>query len=121
MNEIIVEKKDLLAKLKENRKNHRKVFEAALAGYRQTAIEELEKRLEDARKGKRIDILIRLHEPVDQTKDYDRAIAMLEMDIGDKVELDANQFSQFVLDDWAWKNQFTASNTAYLVKAGYNG
>lgn len=121
MNEIKVKKSDLLIKLKENKKNHRKMFEAALEGYRQTAIEELEKRLDDAKKGKRIDIYVRLHEPVDQTNDYDRAIAMLEMDINDTVELDANEFSQYVLDDWSWKQQFTASNSAYLTKVGFSG
>ncbi len=119
METIKVIKVELLAKLKENKSKHREMFEKALEGYRQLVIEELEKRLKDARKNRKVDTFIRLTEPRDQTKDYDRAIAMLEMDVNEFVELDQNEFSHFVLDDWEWSDNFKMSNTAYFSKVGY--
>lgn len=122
MDTIKVKKEELLSKLKENRTNHRQMFETAQKGYKEMVIEELEKQLDNARKGKTVNTNIHLVAPKDQTKDYDRAIAMLEMDAtGDLVELDQSEFSNYVLDDWSWKQQFTLSNSAYLTKAGFNG
>ena len=72
-------KSQLLTIIKENRDKHRAVFEEAQAGYRTKVIEELDKRLADARAGRRIDTFISLTEPVDQTRNYDRVIKMLEM------------------------------------------
>lgn len=114
MNEIKVKKEELLKKLKQNRDNHRKMFLKAQEGYREMVIEELEKQLNNARKGKRFTTHIALHAPVDQTNDYDRAIKMMEMDIGKIVDLDETEFSNYVMDDWSWKQQFTTSNMAYF-------
>lgn len=105
---------EVLAILQKNRKTHRETFEKALEGYRKTVIEHLEQRLKDAKSGRKVNIYIQLEEPQDQTKDYDRAIQMLEMSIDDKVELSQQEFAQLVQDDWSWKEQFTLTNTRYL-------
>jgi hypothetical protein len=52
---------------------------------------------------------------MDQTKDYDRVIRMLEMTVDEIITIGAVEFQQYVMDDWTWKEQFTASNSAYLV------
>lgn len=119
MDEVRVPKTKLLAKLKENRTQHREMFEKALEGYRELIIEVLEKKLSDAKAGKKVDTYINLPMPTDQTKDYDRAIAMIEMDVSKVVTLDATEFSNYVMDDWSWKQQFTLSNSAYFAKVGY--
>ena len=74
-------------------------------------------RLAAARNGKRIEQYIRLPEPEDHTRDYDRVISMLEMDLTDTVELSESDYSQYVLDDWQWKRQCLGTNRAYSVKA----
>ncbi len=50
---------------------------------------------------------------MDRTRDYDRVISMLKMDLTDTVELSESDYSQYVLDDWQWKRQFLGSNRAY--------
>lgn len=117
MENITVKKADLLKTLTANRNKHREVFEQALEGYRDAVIEALEKRLDDARKGRKIDLRLYFQEPADQTKDYDRAIAMLNMSVEDKVNLSERDFAQYVLDDWAWKEQWIGSNSAYVMAA----
>ncbi len=41
-----------------------------------------------------------------------------EMDVNENVTLDANEFSNYVMDDWSWKEQFNTSNSLYLSKMG---
>lgn len=113
MNEIKVNKAELLATVKKNRDAHRAIFEKACEGYRSKAVAELEAMLTEARAGKQIRRGLSLVEPMDQTRDYDRVIRMLEMSVSTEVELGETEFSQYVMDDWQWKRQFTLTNSAY--------
>ena len=121
MEAVIVDKGDLLVALKENRKKHREVFEKALIGYREEAIRLLDKALKDAKAGRKVNTWIQLQEPVDQTKDYDRAIKMIEMSVDTKIEISEHDFQCYALDDWVWKKQFTATNAMYLAKKAQKG
>ena len=113
MNGVTVKKEELLAKLKENRKAHRSIFLEAQEGYKKAVIETLEERLASARDGSKVQVHIRLDAPEDHTDEYDRSIAMLEMSVDDEIEVTANEFACFVMDDWGWKHDFLLSNSAY--------
>lgn len=117
MEKITVNKAELMEKLKKNREEHREIFLEALDGFRKKAIQMLEERLTLAKAGKYFDLYLHIVQPVDQTKDYDRAIKMLEMSIDASVELSERDFQQYVLDDWSWKDQFLTSNSLYSGKA----
>lgn len=114
MNKVKVDKLELIVKVKENRNAHKKVFEKAINRYREQVICELEKSISLAKEGKRIRTQIYLPEPIDQTKEYDRALAMLEMSVNLNVELTKQDFAQLVLDDWSWKDSFTSTVSNYL-------
>lgn len=103
----------LLEKVKTNRANHRAVFEKALEGYRKAVIKELEKMLEEAKKGLRIRREVMMVEPIDQTREYDRIMQMIEMSTDAIIELDERDFSQYVMDDWSWKANFLESTNPY--------
>lgn len=108
--------KDVLLKtLKTNREKHHAIFLEAQDGYRAAVIAELDKMLAEARAslGKNIRTAVTLIQPMDQTREYDRAIAMLEMSIEAEVMLEEHDFRQYVLDEWAWKSQFTRANISY--------
>jgi len=117
MNIVTVERDALLTIVKGNREKHREIFLDAVKGFRTKVIDILEQRLEDARAGRRINVRFNLPTPVDQTREYDRVIKMLEMSIDPTIELTQSEFSQYVMDDWSWKHQFTATNSAYTVAA----
>ncbi len=110
MQKITVNKDELLAKLEENRADHRRIFEEALEGFARQAEAELNARIDDLRNGQRRDIIIRKPVPTDHTGDYDRAIAMIRMALGDTITLEEHDFAQYVMDDWGWQGQFL-SNT----------
>jgi hypothetical protein len=110
LKEIPVKKAELLARLKQNRDDHRVIFEEALEGWHREALAELEARKADLAAGKRRTISIRKVVPEDHTSDYNRVIAMIEMSIDDTITLTESDFAQYVMDDWGWQGQFL-SNT----------
>ncbi len=113
MKSVKVNREKLLEKVVQNRTEHRQIFEKAMVGYRKEAIKQLDEMLADAVDGKKIQRFLSLVEPMDQTKEYDRAIAMLEMSVEEEMKITQQQFSELVLDNWAWKGQFTFSTTRY--------
>ena len=117
MENIKVDKAKLIATLSENRAKHRKIFDEACDGYQKAVIKELEAQLNSAKAGIRRSIYISIPAPVDQTKEYDRAIAMLKMSVDDHTLLSERDFQCYVLDDWDWKQKFLASNSAYSRRA----
>jgi hypothetical protein len=110
MKEITVPKDDLLAKLKQNRDDHRAIFEEALTGYQAESEAELQQQLDLLRAGKRRDIRIVKVVPRDHTSDYNRAIAMIEMALGDTITLSERDFAQYVMDDWGWQGEFLSNS-----------
>ena len=114
MEKVKVHKVELLKILKKNREEHRGIFLMAQEGFKDAVITRLEVMLEDARNGKRIEQTLNLPVPMDQTKEYDRAIMMLDMSVDDKVTITEHEFACFVMDDWRWKDQFTLTNSSYL-------
>jgi len=114
MREVKCKTADLLVKLKENRENHQEAFELALVAYRDQAVKELEAMLAEAREGKRIRRAVSLVEPVNQTKEYNQAILMLEMSVDVEITLSEQEFACFVMDRWRWKEQFALTASSYL-------
>ena len=113
MESIRVNKAELLTTLEANRAKHRQIFEEACDGYQKAVIKELEAQLKRAKEGIRQTMLISIPAPIDQTKEYDRAVAMLKMSVDKEVLLSELDFRCYVLDDWDWKQRFLASSRAY--------
>ncbi len=113
MESVKIKKDELLAAIRENRTEHREVFEEALEGWRRAAQTQLEERLDALLHNRVPDIVFSLPAPQDQTKEYDKIIRMLEMSVDDIIELEEHQFAQYVMDDWSWKGRWSQSNSAY--------
>lgn len=110
MRDITVHKNELLTKLEENRRDHRQVFEEALEGFKREVIQRLEEYLERTRQGKSQDVYVSMPVPKDHTADYDRAIAMVKMSVGDRITLSETDFAQYVMDDWRWQREFIGNS-----------
>ncbi len=118
MQRVTVDKAKFVERVTKNRDGHRRTFEKALRGYRARMIAELERRIDDLHRGRRIDQYIRLPEPEDHTADYDRVLTMAAMSIDDTVELTQDEFAMYVMDQWRWKQDFTETTAHYLAVAG---
>lgn len=119
MKDVTVNRDELLVILKNNRSKHRAIFDEAVEGYQQKALETLNQNIEALRQNKHYRISFHLTPPEDHTKDYDRAIRMVEMSLNAQVVLDEEDFMQYVQDDWVWKRQFLVANSAYSGTAAF--
>ena len=111
-------KTTLLEAVKKNRTLHEANYKEACATFHKKVLERLQSMLQEAEVAAvdepfKIPQHVNLVVPMTQLKDYDRAIAMLENSIEDVIELDANEFNQYVLDEWHWKTAFTNSTMNY--------
>lgn len=113
MRTVNIQRAEFVEKVAANRDAHRAVFEKALDGYQRRLVRELERRVADVKAGRRIDRYISLPEPSDHTEDYDRILTMAEMSVDEVIELGADDFARFVMDQWDWKQDFTETATYY--------
>ena len=116
MRTVNVKKTELLETLTVNCQHHRQEFLVALECYRMEAIEVLEDAIDDAKAGKRIMTATHLTEPMDMTREYKKVIMMLQMSVDEEIELTNTEVQNYVMDDWSWSAQASASNTAYTTK-----
>ena len=112
-----VDKAKLLAILKQNREAHKAVFDEAMVGYKQQATKLLKEHLLRVQAGRNVRVHIVLTQPVNQTRSYERVIGMLEMALANEVELSEEDYQQYVMDDWSWKEEFLTSNARYSSTA----
>jgi hypothetical protein len=110
-----VKKEALLEILQANREQHRDDFEAAVEGYRQRRLAQLEDQVEAIMKGRIHAKFEALPVPTDHTDDYDRVIKLVELDINETMTLEEDEVGMYVMDDWRWKREF-ATTTAFYVQ-----
>jgi hypothetical protein len=115
LQEVRLDKKVLIAKLTENRDNHRAVFIEALEGYHKAVVKALETQLADAKAGRKYQPNVALPVPQDHTADYNQALDLLQMSLDDELVLTAREFSQYVRDDWGWKPDFITTASSYTL------
>jgi hypothetical protein len=112
-NKVTVKKSDLLEALTKNRETHSREYKEAFEGYKIAFVQEAVKLLEKAKSGEFDKTAITCKPPQDHTKDYDRVIRMLQMSTADEWTVSESQFTQYVLDEWSWQQEFTTSKMRY--------
>lgn len=116
MSIITVKKADLLEALQKNAVKHAADYTEALQGYHESVVEQLEKALNDARAGSEYKTGFNLPEPQDHSAQYNRIIRMLQMAVTEEIKITDHEFSQYVLDEWNWKDHFIATASSYSNK-----
>ena len=114
---IKLEKSKLLATLKEHKEAHIVEYGDAVKAYKLEAIEQLGELLKEANDDKR-QLRLDLTEPIDNTDNYDKIIAMFDWEVDDVVELTQNEFNEYVLDENSFTIMAQTSNAMYSAKWG---
>ena len=124
--EVKVKRDELLIVLKKNREQHLKDYTEACAGYRERALARISEIFEEAKgtinslkEGQTVAFMgfgFNLPVPQSHEKAYDQIIRMMEMSVDEEITLTCSQFGCFVMDDWDWKEQWSASNSVYMNK-----
>ena len=109
---------DLVEKLKQNRAKHKSEYDKACKVYSEELVALLEKKLDAAKQGKEVSLIINLRKPVEYLGEYDKALGMLQMTSDTEIVLDPVAYAQLVMDDWEWKSDFFSNTTRYLSAHG---
>ena len=116
MRAVRIDRDKFVDRVQANRDGHRATFEKALEGYRVRVIHELERRVRHVNEGRAFDLYFRLPEPEDHTDDYDRVLEMARLSVDEVIELTADDFASFVLDQWGWKQNFLDTTAMYTSR-----
>lgn len=116
MRSVKIDKKKLLAIVRENKEKHINDYNESVEDFKALAVKITNANLElvntgDLAKISRVKSIPQA--PVSHEKEYERAIRMLELSVEKEIEVAEDIFNQLVLDEWAWKNQFIASASLY--------
>jgi hypothetical protein len=131
----------VLGVIKKNYEAHKTAYAEAYAGYKIEIREKVEKAREavaaqltdilakvdaaDFDKGDRppaspiVHYMFALNVPTCHAEDYEVVITALEYETDATIEMTQQEVEAFVMDRWAWTNEFRAVNSAYAGKAAF--
>lgn len=118
MRTTMVNKDELEQIVRQNRDNHRAVFLEAFDAYRDAAVDRLSAALAELRSGRTPSLQFGLVIPEDHTDDYNTVLMQLSMDTRDEIELEWDEFKNYVQDEWGWTRHFEATSASYGVVSG---
>lgn len=116
MYDVKVNTDNLLKIVRQNKEKHIKEYNEAVEDFKKAVVKIAEDNLKLVQTGDLVEIAkVKTNptKPISYESSYTRAIRMLELSVDETIELDAHTFSQFVLDEWEWKQSFTTSNSTY--------
>ena len=126
MRDVKVKRDELLVKVRDNRVKHVAEYEEAVSGYKQAAVEAIDRameqlkgRVKNLRAGEVLAldaVMFNLAVPRNHAKDYDQVIMMLEMSVDEHLTIKSDEFACYVMDDWAWKQDFLQVSNTYTNK-----
>lgn len=110
---VTILKVDLLATIQANRETHQKEHLEAFQGFQAAALHAMEENIRLYHSTGEVKLSISLRAPIEHTKDYDRVIKMLTMSTADEITISEEKFTQYVMDEWAWKAEHIGSTAMY--------
>lgn len=110
---IKVNKVKLIEQIKLNKENHIKEYEKAIVAYKQEALRQLNEEIKKVREGGSLDAKLNLITPINNSENYDKIIEMFEWEVEDVVELEQQEFNEYVQDETEFAQQAKFSNMFY--------
>lgn len=115
MHSVKMNRKELLKIVKDNQKKHVTEYDESVEDYKAAVLKITQANLKAA---KTADLNLFKFKtipsaPTNYEDNYTKAIRMLELSVEDIIEVDEHIFNQLVLDEWGWKQNFTAMAATY--------
>ena len=110
---IKVDKNKLIEKIKENKKAHIEAYEKALVAYKTEAFKQLSSLKTRAEEGD-TKLYLQLTTPINNAENYDKIVEMFEWEVEDFVELEQQEFNEYVQDETDFARMAKLSNSAYI-------
>lgn len=109
---------ELLAKLKTNFDEHKKLYAELYSAYQKKAAVLLKERAQELESSSpasyAVNLQFEIEPPDDHRQDYERAIGMLELHMGageETIHITPALYAAYMQDIWGWEEQFWAKNT----------
>ena len=116
MRNVKINKNELLKIVRENRDKHAAAYDVMVEDYKAGMLKMAKNNLAIAKSGdltKFKEIQMFIQSPEHHLDNYDRSIRMLELSVEEVIDLQQEEFSNLVLDEWSWKRAFAATGMAY--------
>ena len=114
LNTVRVSKNFLLEKLETNRKSHKATYEKAIRGWHSQITDILKRELKKVKVDKEYQPNCFVTKPISHVKTYDGTIALLKASLDKEFVLTSSEFSQYVRDEWGWKDTFMTTVSGCL-------
>jgi len=115
MPNVKIAKNELLEKLKNNLEQHKIDIDEALDLRRENIEDKLSRVVIEISNNPEYqpDSTFNFPKPTNNSRDYEKAIKMVEMTQDQVIELSEDQFDKLVLDNWYWKNELINTSALY--------
>jgi hypothetical protein len=113
MDTVTIEKDKLLKKIKQNRDEHKLIYDEAMTGWKEEVLETLKNAVQLAENYDEYNTFFDIQKPEHHLAEYDRIIEMIEWNINEIIDLDPEEFNRFVRDKWNWTNDFLSTSSSY--------
>lgn len=111
---IKVNKEKLIEKIKENKAKHIADYKKAVVAYKEEALKQLAKLTEKANAGE-LKLTLQLITPINNSENYDKIIDMFMWEVEEIVELEQQEFNEYVQDETEFAKIAKLSNASYLA------
>lgn len=116
MHSVKVNRLELLDIVRKNKEKHIVEYNESVEDYKAAAVKLAQANLKLVKTGDLEQIAktkAMPQKPTSYENNYARAIRMLELSVEKEIDVEEDVFNQLVLDEWAWKNAFTAASALY--------
>lgn len=118
-------KKIVIETLTKNRDTHKIAYQDNVTNWLKSVLEkscDLEKAIKKPAKEVNVkDVRVSMEEihkltpPTHFLPAYDRAIEMLNLSLDENIQMNADQYKEYMKDEWDWKKQWQYSNSKYSM------
>lgn len=110
---IKVDKQKLIDKIKENKANHIKEYEAAVIAFKAEAAKKIKELSDSLEKGSFDKLKLSMTVPENRSAEYDKLVTQFEWEIEKEVELSQGEFNEYIHDETPFARQAKLSNSFY--------
>jgi hypothetical protein len=115
MNSVKMNRLELLKIVKENKEKHITEYAESVEDYKVAVLKITQANAKMAKTADLDQFKFKVipSKPTSYEDNYSRAIRMLELSVEEIIDVEEHIFNQLVLDEWGWKQQFTAMAATY--------
>jgi hypothetical protein len=119
MEKLKVDKAKLIKVLVQNKDQHVADYKIALDGYRVSLKKAISKKSKELKESsdedlEKFNFYLNVVKPENHVKDFETVIGWLNWSIESEVAISENEYKQYFLNEWSWKNDWYFSNSANI-------